>query len=318
MYAYSEPEEIQVRLNIADEASLLDRYITQLKDGSLQLRLTSSVLTFNHTFVNGHPRDMHIAFVAHSHTYIFSPGSPQERVFPLSVSLVWAKYFTPFDALATIDKYYDKWARDPAGKYFDLISELSHKGVRRKIISEKILSMWIRKGHLARAQGTYMHRQIELALAGEIYDGKDIEMQQFLRFLYTYLEPYGFYVYRLEWSIYDEDNMVAGQLDALLCSPSGYHLFDWKRCREPLDPFAKSCFRRYGLPPCHDLLDNPCNHYFIQQNLYAAILARKYNIVVSSMHLLQLHPELDNYKMIAVPDYSTIAHTLLETATSAP
>jgi hypothetical protein len=176
MSAYSEAEEIQVRLNIADEASLLDRYITELKDGSLQLRLTSSVLTFNHTFVNGHPRDMHIAFVAHSHTYIFSPGSPQERVFPLSVSLVWAKYVTPFDALATVDKYYEKWARDPAGKYFDLISELSHRGVRRNIISEKILSMWVRKGHLARAQGTYVHRQIELALADEIYDGKDIEI----------------------------------------------------------------------------------------------------------------------------------------------
>ena len=70
MSAYSEAEEIQVRLNIADEASLLDRYITELKDGSLQLRLTSSVLTFNHTFVNGHPRDMHIAFVAIA-THIF-------------------------------------------------------------------------------------------------------------------------------------------------------------------------------------------------------------------------------------------------------
>ena len=68
---------------------------------------------------------------------------------------------------------------------------------------------------MARAKGTYMHRQIDKALNGLPYDASTIEMEQFHIFVETELESRGWQLYRSEWSVYDEDVMVAGQLYAL-------------------------------------------------------------------------------------------------------
>ena len=124
-----------------------------------------------------------------------------------------------------------------------------------------------------------MHRQIELALNGECYDRQLPEMDHFHTFVRCDLEARRWKLYRTEWSIYDEGVMVAGQIDAIFRDDSGgLHMVDWKRCRELLHPDDKASFGRYGLFPCDELIDNACSHYFLQQNLYAAILRRRYGI----------------------------------------
>ena len=75
-----------------------------------------------------------------------------------------------------------------------------------------------------------------------------------------------------------------------------------KRCRKPLDASAGAYFERYGVYPFNDCLDNACNHYFVQQNLYAVLLERRYGIRLSSMWLVQIHPALESYIVIEVPD----------------
>ena len=73
------------------------------------------------------------------------------------------------------------------------------------------------------------------------------------------------------------------------------------KCRKPLDASAGANFERYGVYPFDDCLDNTCNHYFAQQNLYAVLLARRYGIWLSSMWLAQFHPALESYIVIKVP-----------------
>ena len=75
----------------------------------------------------------------------------------------------------------------------------------------------------------------------------------------------------------------------------------------PLDESAGEDFGRYGLYPFHNCLDNACNHYFVQQNLYAVILERRYGIHLESMSLCQIHPNQESYRVIHVPDLRAAA-----------
>ena len=138
-------------------------------------------------------------------------------------------------------------------------------------------------------------------------------MQYFLELVERELVPRGLRVFRTEWAIYDEKVMVAGQVDALFIDASGkFHMVDWKRSKHSLDPMSNAQYRRFGKPPCEHLLDNDYAHYSLQQNLYAAILRRRYNITVSSMTLAQLHPDYETYQIISVPTWASLADNLLE------
>ena len=60
------------------------------------------------------------------------------------------------------------------------------------------------------------------------------------------------------------------------------------------------------------LWDNTCNHYFVQQNLYAAILERRYRIYVSRMWLCHIHPAYESYRLIEVPELREHAGRILD------
>ena len=111
-----------------------------------------------------------------------------------------------------------------------------------------------------------MHKNIELALDGCAYDNNLMESQVFLQFVREWLEPRLWKVYRLEWSIYSEDAMVAGQIDALFERGGLFHMIDWKRSSKVLQPDEGARFKRVGMKPLDSLYDSACNHYFMQQN----------------------------------------------------
>ena len=191
--------------------------------------------------------------------------------------------------------------------------KMRQRGIPDQIIQARIKEEWTDAGIIASAQGVKMHKQIELALGGLEFDVSSLEMQYFLELVKRELVPRGFRVFRTEWAIYDEKVMVAGQVDALFIDASGrFHMVDWKRCKRSLDPMSNIQYSRYGLPPCEHLLDNDYVHYSLQQNLYAAILRRRYNIIVSSMTLAQLHPDYKDYQIISVPTWASLADNLLE------
>lgn len=54
-------------------------------------------------------------------------------------------------------------------------------------------------------------------------------------------------------------------------------------------------------PPLFDYDDCDGMKYFLQLNMYKYLLERFYDINVSSMHLVSLHPAQENYALINVP-----------------
>jgi hypothetical protein len=159
-----------------------------------------------------------------------------------------------------------------------------------------------------------LHRQIELFLNG-VWDGDwPVEMVEFFNFLTVEIIPRGWKPYRTEWSIFDENHLVAGQIDSVwIDSNTGsLHMIDWKRCAKPLDPEDGNRFNRFGQAPCEFLLDNSFCHYAVQQNLYAAILRDCYGVTLGSMWLVQLHVDLPSYRFIPVPAFLDVAAVLLQ------
>jgi hypothetical protein len=147
-----------------------------------------------------------------------------------------------------------------------------------------------------------------------VWDGEwPLEMDMFFSFLAAEVVPRGWKPYRTEWSIFDEDHMVAGQIDSLWIDVSNgsLHMIDWKRCLKPLNPQDGERFNRWGLPPCDFLLDNSFGHYAVQQNLYATILRDNYGVKLSSMWLVQLHIDRPSYSFIPVPAFLDVARVLL-------
>ena len=139
-------------------------------------------------------------------------------------------------------------------------------------------------------------------------------MLMFFNFLTDEIIPRGWKPYRTEWSIFDEDHMVAGQIDSVWIDSStgSLHMIDWKRCAKPLNPGDGERFNRFGRTPCDFLLDNSFSHYAVQQNLYAAILRDSYGVKLSSMWLVQLHIDLPSYSFIPVPAFLDVAAVLLQ------
>ena len=124
-----------------------------------------------------------------------------------------------------------------------------------------------------------------------------LEFQKFLNWMRTRprLSPF-----RVEWSLFDADWQVAGQIDSVwidLDTKKQYVIVDWKRVREQLTDdvceMQKQSFGRRGFDCCDDLFDTPYNHYCLQQNLYAHLLEKNYGIKVGAMFLVQCHPQIN-------------------------
>ena len=151
--------------------------------------------------------------------------------------------------------------------------------------------------HIAWAQAAELwdhplaQRFFEDELAGESY-----EFRKFRSWRST--KPH-WSPYRLEWSLYNEDLRVAGQIDSLwtdLDNGNVLVMVDWKRTRELLTnnehELERQSFRKKEWSYCSHLYDFAWSHYFVQQTLYAYLLATKYGLIVRDMKLVQCHPHV--------------------------
>ena len=140
--------------------------------------------------------------------------------------------------------------------------------------------------------------------------GESIEFQKFRSWLSTKRR---WSPYRVEWSIYNEDLKVAGQIDSLwmdLDAEKALVMVDWKRARELLTDditeLERQSFGNAGSTLCSHLYDVAWSHYFVQQTLYAYLLASKYSVTVHKMILVQCHPNVcgsDFHEAPLVPDF---------------
>ena len=106
--------------------------------------------------------------------------------------------------------------------------------------------------------------------------------------------------FRVEWSLFSKSWQVAGQVDSVwidLDAEKEYIIVDWKRTRgkltNVLQVVKEQAFGRQGQHCCSQLYDTPYTHYFIQQNLYAHLLERMYDLKISAMFLVQCHPDVN-------------------------
>lgn len=224
--------------------------------------------------INHHERDIRISFEEYGHKYTID-GDENEYT---SVTTFIKQYFDKFDVELVSKRLVGSTNEKYAGKS-----------------QEEIKNLWTEAAKL----GTEMHKTIEHFYNKE-YNKTNllekllqpmIEMYHFLSFYldYNFLTPY-----RTEWLIYDEENKIAGSIDALFKYKDEYIIMDWKRSEN----ITKTSFKKseiLGIDDCN------YNHYCLQLNMYRYILKTKYNILVTQLYLVQIHPKYNNYILIPIP-----------------
>lgn len=263
--------------------------------------------------VHFHPRDAQILFEEDAHVYFLLSHEDGPTRFRGSVSSAYGKWFSHFDADDVVQKNIWRWLSNPDKEYHAIISALNNalillgrdaKGKLPSVASTTMAQLWSITNSRERAseKGTAMHLALEQRCNGVpedevapnlVFEGGDITLPavQYRHFVDTVVDREGLKPYRTEWSVYDTDAVLSGQIDSLWVDPEGrFHMLDWKRCKNAnLGPEEKH-WGRYGSGPCASVPDTDYGHYGCQQALYAYILERNYGIKVASMRLVQFHP----------------------------
>ena len=282
---------------------------------------------------NWHERDARIVFDDLSHRY-YLDGT---RRFEGSVSSAYGAYFGKFDGAECVRKNWNRpyrgWEHNAESPYNPLVRLLracfsEDDGMLERALARVMLHMWQAKNLQERAseKGTAMHEAIEMLLNGVpvadpqflsllSMDGETtLPMDQFGDFTRRVQESEGLTPYRTEWSVWDDDSMLSGQIDSVFIGPDGaLHMVDWKRSKHlDLGPDMPH-YKRWGAPPCERLPDNDFGKYSMQQNLYACILEANYGLEVRSMRLAHFHPTLEGgrCRVIDVPDRRAEAREIL-------
>ena len=153
---------------------------------------------------------------------------------------------------------------------------------------EEIKVKWKAGGSAAANQGTWMHLQFELYLNRCDVPDDTPEMNLFLRYIGTLS---GFKAYRTEWSIYGDDERLAGSIDFVAEDANGdLVLFDWKRTKGLQDKYDNSYKRM--LPPLAHIRDCSGWHYRLQLNCYRRLIEKYYDRKVSGMFVVCTHPDI--------------------------
>ena len=235
---------------------------------------------------NAHPWDSRIVFVEEPHRY-YLDGSCKHT---LSTTTFIGKFFPGFDDVAQSKKTFaTKTFQDcnhrPSYEYYGCKSP------------EDILRKWKQASEM----GTQMHANIESHFNNEPYEvipeNKEC-MRQFHK-LFSDKEWVRWTPFRTEWSIFDPETLVTGQIDfcGMVDKELGHVvLLDWKRCKSISD-CSMSRFTGdlnaplggYGI--CAEIENSKYMKYSLQLNVYKYILEKNYGLYVKKMYLIQLHPK---------------------------
>lgn len=229
--------------------------------------------------INKHERDDRISFEEKTHTY-YVDGSSDGIISTTSL----------------IHHHFPKFEPDK------ILKIMKNKQIKYPNMSdEQIKECWNKNGKNASENGTKVHKMIE-NYYNEIKN-KDEDIKEFKYFLnFNETIKYKFEPYRTEWSVFDGEIDLAGQIDMLykIKDKDSYALYDWKRVKE----IKKENIYEKGLGKLSFIDHCNYNHYSLQLNIYKRILETRYNIKVSEMALVILHPENDNYILEKINDMS--------------
>lgn len=159
----------------------------------------------------------------------------------------------------------------------------------RAMTDEEIFKAWEDNGEEARNRGTEAHLQMELWFNSESVRLEDGEVQVGLNFVRNSLVPIGAKGFRTEWTIYGEDENIAGCIDLAVRLPNGnLYIVDWKRSVN----LEEKMTSRAKMKAPFDHLDD-CNGcaYALQLSCYQYIIEKYYNFKVDGRALCSIHPD---------------------------
>ena len=181
------------------------------------------------------------------------------------------------------------------------IKKMKNKNEKYPNMSDEEIKMtWQKNGKNASENGTKIHKMIENYYNEIQNNNEDVNLREFCHFLnFNDSIKDKFEPYRTEWSVFDGNIDLAGQIDMVYKKKDGtYALYDWKRVKE----IKKENMFEKGLGKLKDLCHCNYIHYSIQLNIYKRILETRYNINVSEMALVIIHPDNDNYILETIKD----------------
>ena len=153
----------------------------------------------------------------------------------------------------------------------------------------EIKALWNEKRDKAARAGTWMHSMFEHLLNGHdvFAPPMNLELETMLNFLSRFEETH--FVYRTEWTIYAEQEDIAGSIDLVLknkCDGSVI-LVDWKRSEKLPDKYRSPNAMK---PPLQYLMDCQGDAYKVQLSVYRWILEKYYGERVQSCFVCCTHP----------------------------
>lgn len=211
-------------------------------------------------------------YINESHQYF------KDDIQYISVTTLRDSWFKKFDADETLRKMRLK----PMGKY-------------EGMTDEEIKQLWSSKGEVASAQGTALHKHIELYYKLAPVIDTSIEYAQFLSFA----QDSSLIPYEIEWMVCDPETRIAGTIDFVAQNKDGtIDLYDWKRCKvNEYRTWYSSCLE----PELFHIPDTTYWKYTIQLNLYK-YLVEKMGKRVRRMYLVCFHPDILNYQRYQVAE----------------
>ena len=227
---------------------------------------------------NGHYHDKYVKFMEGTHRIMVKGQGGYT-----SVTRFHGRNFKPFDSDKVIENMM-KSKNWPNSKYFGMEVE-------------EIKDLWKKNGEESAEAGTKMHYDIECFYNNVDNKNTSPEFEYFKKFheKHSNLQPY-----RTEWMVYDETLKIAGIIDMVFKLPNGtFAIYDWKRCKSIEK--TKSFLEYSTNPIIEHIPDTNYWHYALQLNTYCQILVRNYDIIVSEMYLVALHPENNKYEKHKVP-----------------
>ena len=195
-----------------------------------------------------------------------------------SVTEFISSFFPKFDSENVIDTWYDIWQSNDNSKYF---------GYSKK----EILDLWEEIRIDASTKGTQLHNDIE----NYVKNNDESLTKEFLQYLDFEKHYCDFNILESECIVYNEELDICGTIDRISEFEGEYYLFDWKRVKEIRETSDEECFR-----PIDYLANSNYWKYSLQLNFYKYILEKNYNINISGMYLVQLHPDIENFNVVKV------------------
>ena len=258
----------------------------------MPLSITDGALPWQRLAVtNKHIRDERISFEEETHTYTIDG----ERAGWVSCTGFIHGFFSPFNPDEVIHKMMKSSKWKPGGESYEKYNGMTADEIKKK---------WSDDGGDSSSRGTRMHMDIERYynaspignLAADDWEANaSTEWDYFMAFEKRWRIPRGLYPFRTEWLVFNDKIKLAGSIDMVFTKPDGtLAIYDWKRAKE----IKYDNKYQTALQPIQHLPDTNYWHYSLQLNVYRRMLELFYDVKVSELALVILHPNNRSFKVI--------------------